>query len=238
MTTVAVLCDPPQPGTVLSGLTGNASPLSEEEAATLYTALLRDSCRAVERSGGELLVNYRETRDDAEAKVRSVVEPAIDAVDDVRFERQVGNAFASRAGNTTTHLLEREQQDSVAITTPEAALLTRSQIDTAAMKIRQSPVVLGPAPGGRVYYAGFGEPIDFANVFDSPAIETLTDRAVEAGLDVDFIDRSPLLETLDDLADVVVQFRARRRANRLVPPHTMAVIDDLGLGETRSLDDR
>ncbi len=238
MTTVAVLCDPPQAGAVLTGLTGTASPLSEEGAVTLYTALLRDSCRAVERSGGELLVNYRERTDNAEATVRSLVEPALDALDDVRFERQVGSVFSSRAGNTATHLLKREQQDSVAITTPEAALLSRSQIDAAAMKLRQSAVVLGPASRGRVYYAGFHDPIDFEAAFDSPAIETLTDRASTTGRDVDFIEQSSLLETQDDLSGVVAQLRARRQADRLVPPHTMAAIDELGLGDTGSLADR
>lgn len=239
MTTVVVLCDPPRDGLVLPGL--QTSTLSTDERTALYTAMLKDVCRAVEASGGELLVNYRpddslpeydgrtaetETETDSKAEVRSVVREALDDPDAARFEQQVGETFAGRAGNTATHLLERESVGSVALVTPNAPFLSRQRIDTAAMKLRRSPVVLGPSTEGRVYYAGFTEPIDYADAYDSPAVETLTDRALNAGHETDFLPMEPLIESETDLADALALIRARTRAGRTVPEHTSAFLDE------------
>jgi hypothetical protein len=214
MTTVAVLCDAPREGRVLESL-AESSPLSAAAVADLYAALLKDTVHAAERSGGDLLVNYREG---AEGAVREVVADAIDP-DDVRFEVQVGETFSGRVGNTVTHLLEAEGADSVAVVRPEAAFLARTTVDEGAMKLRSSEVVLGPSPGGRVYYAAFAEAIDFADAYAPPAVSTLTERALDAGLGVDFVGNGPYVETGADLADAVVQLRARRKAEAIVPPH-------------------
>jgi glycosyltransferase A (GT-A) superfamily protein (DUF2064 family) len=231
VTTVSVLADPPREGLVLPGLyeTGLLSP---SEAADLYGAMLADVCLAVERSGGELLVNYRpaellpdEHADvDSEAAVRSTLEGVLE--EPPRTEVQVGSTFAARAGNTTTHLLEQEGVDSVAIVEPTAPLLSRSHVDNAAMKLRLNPVVLGPATGGRVYYTGFTEPIDFENAYEPPAVETLTWRGRDAGHEVDFLPVVPTVETPDDLATVVSLIRARLAADRIVPVHTATWIDE------------
>lgn len=224
MTTVAVLCDPPRPGLVLPGLV-EPSGLSETEAVGLYEALLKDSVTAVARSGGELLVNYRPDEsvrvsgDDAETEVREVVGDALEDLDDVRFEKQVGETFSGRAGNTATHLLETEDVGSVAITRPEAAFLARTDVDGSAMKLRSSEVVVGPSPAGRVYFSAFADSIDYADAYAPPAIETLTDHGLDAGMAVDFLESKPYVEEESDLADVIVQLRARRKADDVVPPH-------------------
>lgn len=242
MTTVAVLADPPRPGTALSELVAS-SPLSESDAAELYAALFKDTILAVDRSGGELLVNYRPAEAlgldiDSETVLRSITADVLDP-DEVRFEVQVGETFAGRAGNTATHLLETEGVGSVGIARPEAALLARTDIDGAAMKLRSSPVVLGPSPGGRVGYAAFAEPIDYADCYAPPAIETLTDRAIDAGVDVDFLETKPYLSTASDLANVLVEVRTRRKAGALVPPHLDAWVADCELAvsaDERGLD--
>ncbi len=225
MTTVAVFCDPPRPGLVLEDLV-ETTPLSPAEAADLYAALTRDTARAAARSGGDLLVNYRPVGDDAEAEVREVV---ADVVDDARFEPQVGESFAGRVGNTATHLLETEGAASVAVARPEAALMARTEVDEAAMKLRSTDAVVGPAPGGRVHFAAFGEPIDFADCFAPPAVETLTDRCLDAGLDVEFLGAKPLLETAADLAAVVTGVRTRRKADGIVPRSLAEWVADCGL---------
>lgn len=256
MTTVAVLADPPRPGLVHERLV-ETTPLTAAEAADLYAAGFRDVCRAAATSGGDLLVNYRADEDlpdgvggrdeagnagdgdsdgdsdsggDSEAELRAALEPVreLDA-GDVRFEVQVGGTFAGRAGNTATHLLENEGVTSVAIATPSAVLLTRQRIDEAAMKLRRREAVLGPAPGGRVYYAGLRETVDFEDAYAPPALETLTGRAVDAGLDVDYVATAPVLETAADLADLVTLVRARRAAGRNLPVHTAEVLASLDL---------
>lgn len=236
MTTVAVLVEPPQSGDALTEFVGDDA-LTADEAAALYAAMTRDVCAAVEASGGELLVNYRPsespddagTDDEALREVREVVSAGVADPDSVRYERQVGSTLSARVGNTVTHLLDREGVQSAAAVEPGAALLERRYVDSAAMKLRQSDVVLGPATDGRLWYASFREPIDFADAFEPPAIETVTERARSEGLSVDYLETLPTVERPGDLATVVSLLRARRRAEKRVPAYTTAVIEDLGL---------
>lgn len=231
MATVAVLADPPAEGVVLSEII-DGTPLTAAEAAELYTAMLTDVCRAVQASGADLLVNYRDSEQIAgdvasEQALRDVLGGALE--EPGRYERQVGETFAGRAGNTVTHLLETEQRQSVVVVEPTAPFLGRQQIGSAAMKIRNSDVVLGPATDGRVYFAGFTASIDFDDAYAAPALETLTDRARDAGLSVDFLPQEPIVETPRDLADAVTRIRSLLRADRNVPVETATVVDDLGL---------
>lgn len=233
MTTVAVFADPPRAGLVLSELVETSS-LSSDEAADLYGAMLADACLAVERSGGELLVNYRsedllpdEHADDPEGDIRAVLDGVLD--ESPRMEVQIGSTHAARVGNTVTHLLENEGVTSAAALSPTVPLLFRTHIDSAAMKLRNSPIVLGPATRGRVAFAGFSEPIDFEDAYQPPEIETLTWRGRDAGFDTDFLPVLPVIETGSDLATVVSLIRARLAAQRIVPTYTSEWIEDVGL---------
>jgi len=239
MTVVALLCDPPREGLVLADLV-DSSPLSAAEAADLYAAMLADVAAAVEASGGDLLVNYRpdgalppEYRtgdgEGAEADVRAALRPALDDPGAARFEVQVGETFAGRAGNTVTHLLENEDTTTAAVVEPVAAFLARQQVDAAAMKLRRHGAVLGPAPGGRVYYAGFRDPVDFEEAFAPPAVGTLTDRSVDAGVEVDYLPMLPVVETGSDLVDALARVRSRGRAGRILPERTAGWLDSSDL---------
>lgn len=234
MTTVALLADPPRAGIALPELVADGA-LTDAEAVSLYRAMVGDVCEAVRDSGGELLVNYRsaddlpEDVDDPEGTLRSVVEDALGESDDVRYEVQVGSTFAARAGNTVTHLLEREGVQTAAVVRPTAAFLGRQHVDSAAMKLRRNEVVLGPSTDGRVYYAGFADPIDFEDAFAAPAVETLVARANDADLDAGFLPMLPTLARTRDLRTAVPLLRARLEAGLRVPPRTAAVVRDLGL---------
>ena len=237
MTVIAVLADPPRAGLVLPELAATTS-LTEAEAAECYAATLRDVVTAVGRSGGDLLVNYRP--DDlipgeyageasAEAEVRAVVVEALGSTDGIRFEVQVGSTFDARAGNTATHLLQEEGVQTVAVVRGNAPYLTRAAIDSAAMKLRSTPVVLGPATTGRTYYAAFAEPIDFEDAFAPPELPTLTRCGLAADHDVDFLPVQPVIECAQDLLTAIPMLEARRAAGRLVPEHFAAFVDDVGL---------
>jgi glycosyltransferase A (GT-A) superfamily protein (DUF2064 family) len=240
MTVVAVTIDPPREGLVLPKFPGT-SPLTAPEATSLYEAMAADAFLAAVESGGELLVNYRSDDDipdehvptdaDAEAEVRALVDAVLDDEqrEDARVEVQVGSSKAARVGNTVSHLLEREGVTSAAAVEPDAPLFLRKDVDSAAMKLRRSPVVLGPAADGHVYFAGFTSPIDFTGAYDVPQVESLTARALDAGHDVDFLPRSIRVRTGDDLRSLVAELSARRAAGRLVPAHTAARVDELGL---------
>jgi glycosyltransferase A (GT-A) superfamily protein (DUF2064 family) len=237
MTTIAVMADPPREGLVATDLAAT-SPLTEAEAAELYAAMLKDVFVAVSRSGGDLLVNYRPddllpaehvTDTPAEAELRALVAAALDDPSDARLEPQVGSTFDARAGNTVTHLLREEGVNSAAVIEGSAPFLTRPLVDNAAMKLRRSEVVLGASTRGRAYYAGFTEPVDFADAFTAPELETLTARGRDAGHEVDFIPIQPVVETGDDLLDALPLLNARVDAERTVPVHTATVADELGL---------
>jgi glycosyltransferase A (GT-A) superfamily protein (DUF2064 family) len=234
MTVVAVLADPPRDDVILPRLP-ETSPLSSAEATDLYEAMLKDVVTAVAGSGAELLVNYRDDDDlperdrRSEAQLRAVVADALGDADEARFEVQVGSSSAARVGNTVTHLLEGEGVQSAAVLYPNAPLVDRKEIDNAAMKLRRSEVVLGPADVGRTYYAGFTDAIDFENADTPPVLKTVTDRGVDAGHDVDYLPMLPVVETGRDLASVVSMVRSRTRAGRVVPEHTATLIAALGL---------
>lgn len=237
MTVVCVLADPPRPGLAFPELV-ETSPLDAAEAADLYAAALGDVCAAVAASGGDLLVNYRPddalpeahaTGEDAAAAVREALDESLADPEDARYEVQVGETFAGRAGNTITHLLEEEDVGSAAVVEPSAVFLSRTQVDEAAMKLRRTPVVLGPGTGGRVYYAGFTEPVDFEGAYTPPAQRTLTDRAGDAGHGVDFLRTLPVVETGPDLATALLRIETRRAAGLAVPKRVAAWLADSGL---------
>jgi len=239
MTLVAVLADPPRPELVPSTLV-DRTPLSADDLAALNEASLLDALRAVDDSGADCLVNYRSddtlpddavTDTAAEAEVRALATRAVDLdADDVRFEVQVGSTHAARVGNTVTHLL-RDDPDvsSVLAVDAKTPLLGRKDVDSTSMKLRRSPVVLGPSDDGAVWGAAFSDPIDFDGAYTPPAVETLTQRAVDADHDVDYADTYPRIDTPGGLRATVAQVRARQHADRVVPPSTAQVVDDLGL---------
>lgn len=237
MTVVVVLANPPREGLVATGL-AESTPLSTAEAAELYEAAFRDAVLAIDRSGGELLVNYPDeesipephrTDTPPEASLRALVADTLGGTGDARFERQVGSSFGARAGNTVTHLLREEGADSVAVVTPSTAMFSRTLIDSAAMKLRTNGVVIGPSTRGRVHYAGFTEPIDFEGAFEGLALPTLANRGRDAGLDVEFVESLPSLETREDLVDTIPLLRARFAADRIVPDYTAAFVHEHGL---------
>lgn len=230
MTVVALLARRPDEGVVLTGL-ADETPLSTAEAATLYEAMLADTMAAVRNSGGDLLVNYAPGEDDAEteARLRSVAASTLDDPDDIRFEVQVGSTESAVVGNTITHLLETEDAATAAVLRPEAPLVGRALVDSAAMKLRRNDVVLGPAEDGHVYYAGFGDPIDFENALAPPTVETLATRAVDAGLDVALESQHSLVRSAAGLRTVLATLQARRSAGLPLPEATTDVVDQLGL---------
>ena len=245
MTVIAVLADPPREGLVLPELAAT-SPLTEAEAAECYAAMLRDVASAVVRSGGDLLVNYRAEEDipdefageeSAEAEIRAVVADELGSTDDVRFEVQVGSTFDARAGNTATYLLREEDANSVAVTRGNAPFLARTAIDSAAMKLRSTPIVLAPATRGRTYYAAFTETIDFEGAFAAPELATLASRGREAGLGVDFLPMQPVIERGEDLLTALPLLAARREAERVVPANFAAFVEAAGLRVDREGDE-
>jgi hypothetical protein len=236
MTVGVALVDPPRPGLVLADVV-EETPLSPEDGVTLYEAVLADFFEVVTQTNAELLVNYPTPEmlpgdgGDPEAEIRAVAAQVLDAetLRDVRFEVQVGSTPSARIGNAVTHLLREEDESSALFLEHRTPLLERSDVDQAAIALRRSETVVGPAATGDVYLAGFTQPIDFADVLAGEAVENVVERTVDADGAVDFVRYREVLGDERSLRTVVSLLRARRRADQRVPPHTMAAVDELGL---------
>lgn len=238
MTVAVALVDPPREGLVGAELAA-ATALSEADVALLYEATLADFFETMAESNVELLVNYPTVDtlpdgfegSDPEAEIRAVAESVLDAevLEEVRFEVQVGSTPAARIGNAVTHLIEEEGETSAAFLDHRVPLLERGVVDEAAIKLRRSETVVGPAADGQVYFAGFKVPIDFTDVFDGSPLNTIVERTVAMGNRADFVRRREVLVHPRDLRTVVAIVRARHDADRLIPEHTMRVIDELDL---------
>lgn len=237
MTVAVALVDPPREGLVFSDLV-SSTPLSPAGAADLYEAVLADFFAMTAESNVDVLVNYPtpemlpdDSAESAEAEIRTVAAKVLDGSDltDLRFEVQVGSTPSARIGNAITHLLRDEEETSAAFVDHRVPLLERSLLDQAAIKLRRSETVVGPAPDGGLYFAGFTDPIDFTDVLDEGPLETVVSRSVDEGAGVDFVESREVLADPRDLRSVVSSLRARRTAGKRVPTHTMAAIDEVGL---------
>lgn len=237
MTTLVVPAAPPRAGLVCASLS-DSTPLSAEEAADLYAAALKDTLRAAEKAGGDLLVNVRSeetipdefhTDTDPTAEVRAVAGEALTDVTAARFEPQVGSTRDARVGNTVTHLLREEGADSVAVIRPIAPLVRRSTVDSGVMKLRSNETVLGPTATAGVYFAGFTDTIQFGEAFTDPAVETLTDRATDADNGVDFLQTQATIDSATGLAALIPILRARVTAERVAPTETATFVHEAGL---------
>jgi len=107
--------------------------------------------------------------------------------------------------------------------------MSRLIVDSAAMKLRTNQVVIGPATDGRSYYAGFSDPIDFTDSFAGSDLQRLTDRAADAGLETEFLQLTPRIESREDLLSFVPLLRARITAERIVPEYTAEFVYDQGI---------
>lgn len=240
MTTMVVLAE--QPAAALPEVREH---VGRERATDLYEAMLCDVCTTIQHGDADLLVNYPDPEtvpdsEDPEAVLRDVIGSAVPSPEEVRYEVQVGGSKSARIGNAVTHLLDVEEEETVAVVEATAPFLRRQHVGSAAMKLRSSEVVLGPAPGGEVYFAGFREPIDFESAYESAPVESLTARATGAGHDVDFLAMLPLVESGTDLGTAQSMLRARARADRIVPERTAAwfeTFDSSGDAETAGRSD-
>ncbi|WP_247728660.1 hypothetical protein [Halovivax limisalsi] len=228
---VVVFVDPPETGRRYVEALLDADVVDPPEARTLYESAVTDVLRAARDSSAAVLVNYREPDgvSDPEDRVRSLVSTVIDDPDDVRFERQVGSSRSARVGNTVTHLLEREDEVSVALLEPTVPLVRRTEIDGVMMSVRRNEVVLGSNAAGDVYLSAYSQPIDFTDAYEPPTLATVTERASVEGLAVGFAPTIPTIETEAGLAATVATIEARAAAGKPIPVSTSEAIEDLGL---------
>ncbi len=232
---VVVPVDPPREGLSLSALSATA-PITDAEACRLYEASVTDVVSAVEQSGGDLLVNYRDketlpegvTADDPESELSEWLTDVLED-DDVRLERQVGSTRSARIGNTVTHLLKRENASAVGVLEPTVPLVRRGEIDSTAMALRRHEVVLGPGSAGGTYLSAYTKPIDFTDAYTTPSLSTLARQSAGADCSLGFAPMLPTLETADGLRETMTTLEARAIADRPGGSATAAVLDEIAI---------
>lgn len=235
MTTASVLVSPPTESDVVDRLV--AGPLDRDGAERLYVAMFADVCVAVEGSGADLVVAVEADGEDGEddagdadeatAAVRAHLEDVLANPDEVEVEAREPRSGPEQFADEVLRLHEAGVT-TAAIVEPTVPFLARRNVDSAAMKLRSSEVVLGPAPDGRVYFAAFSEPMDLRDALEPAPLEGLAGLAAD-DRSVDFVPMLPLLETAADLPTVLSYLRARVAAGRDVPKHTAEAVDEIGL---------
>ena len=229
MTTVVVVAEPPVEDCVPKLLPPEVDAGTDSE---LYAAMLADVCTAIQHGEGDVLINYPTAEDrpvdDPQELLADALAGAVPRPEDVRYEVQVGETDSGIAGNALSHLLETEEEPTVGVAAPTALFLRREHVGNVAMQLRSHEVVVGPAPNGRVYFAGFREAIDFEDAFAAPAVESVTERGREADRSVSFLPMTPVFEEPSDYETVGSLLRARMRAGRLVPEQTAALFEEWG----------
>ncbi|MFW6383989.1 MAG: hypothetical protein ACOCZC_01155 [Halodesulfurarchaeum sp.] len=237
MTTVVLLPEPPVEGVACASLVKNSA-LTDADGVALYRAMLGDVLETLAGSTVDVLVNYPTAEDipagadaDPESDLRAIAGKAMgpDRFEDVRFEPQVGSDFSAKAGNAITHLLREEEVQSAAALRPCVPRLVRSIVDEGALKLRRADVVIGPGPRGQVFFAGFSAPIDFAEAFADRPVETLTRRAREADLDVDFLRQRTILDRPSDLIGTLSRLQADVLAGKPVPERSWKTVQERGI---------
>lgn len=238
MTVITLFVDPPRPGLVFPDLV-EQSALSAGEAAELYQAIFQDLLLSATASGGDVLINYRpddllptkftDESEPAAEKISQIAASTIETLDNIRFEVQIGSTQSARVGNTVTHLLDKEDHSSVGILQPTVASISRSDLDSAAMKQRRADVVIGPGQANTIYYAGFSTPIDFSGVFDSSPLASVIQGANDADLKISLLDMHPVLSDIQGLKTYISHAHARKRAGLPFAEHTVDVIETLDL---------
>ncbi len=232
MTVHVLFTESPGSGATLPGLVEEGS-LDRAEGQMLAEAMLKDTAAAVAASGGDLLVLHspesRAGGTEPGTELRRLIPDALGNPESVRFEPQVGDSPSARIENAARDLLEEDDVASVAVLDGRVPTVDRTDLDGAGMKLRRSDVVVGPAPNGRLAYVGFTEAFDMEGLDWPFRLEALVERATAKGLEIDFLSLHPWVGDERDLETVGSLIGARRTANRRVPEHTAAAIDELGL---------
>ena len=236
MTVAVALVDPPREGHALQTVV-EQTPLTQAGGVTLYEAMLADFFEVITETNADVLVNYptadqfSDTDVDPEREIRDVAARVLDeaTLREIRFEVQVGSSPSAHIGNAITHLLRDEDESSALYVDHRVPLLDRSIVDQAAITLRRSDTVIGPAADGNVFLAGFTDLVDFTDVLEDVPLETIVERSNDAGSPVDFVRRRDVVTDARTLGTIVSLLRARRNAETRVPSHTMRAIDELGL---------
>lgn len=236
MTTVAVELPPRNASRIASAL-ARSTALSVTEASDLLLHVAKDAIRAVDRSGGDLVMLVPPEAsseevfgwEDPRAEARRLAEEVITAeTAPTVFEPPESEARRSIAA-VLSSLFRSTSAASAAILRPITPLVQRRHLDAAAMRLRTHDVVIGPSTGSRWYFAGVSDELTLPVAGADEHLTTLALAANETDRSLDLLPILPGVLTDRGLAGVVSILEASLLAEKDVAPATHGWIDEVGL---------
>ena len=186
-TCVIVFAKNPVPNQVKTRLVPTLSP---EQAATLYTAFLRDGCEVLAKLPGvDLIIAYTPT------EARSDLQALIG--DDVLYIPQIGADLGERLASATQWATEQGYTKTLLVGS-DSPTLPISYISKALTLLDSRDVVIGPSTDGGYYLIGFS--------------------ATSIAMTVPFIFKEIAWSTADVFQQTVANIRSRKVTFGLLPP--------------------
>lgn len=233
MTSLAVELPPLETPRVISSLSAETS-LSETEARELLLSVTKDVVRAVDESGGDLVVIGTSATtpatkevgwDDPERGTRVLLEQALPDGAEPPVVWRDGSGSPAGLEAILAAAGETAPAASTAVVRTISPLLQRRHIDAAAMRLRTHDVVLGPSTGCRWYLAGISKGFSFDPAGAEAQLTALAVGAAEANGELALLPCLPGIMTASELASVVSILEVSRLTEHAIAPHTRAWLD-------------
>lgn len=219
MTDVAVTIAPPTDRTRRSSLPNTGT------HSDLYHALSADAVTAVYESGGALYLAIADGNASARRFAEELCETVLPEAESAPIIAVQGDNGEPIPAHTLGVLRERSEAASIGVLDSRAALVERTHLDTAAMRLRRDEITLGPTPTGHWYYFGTSLPLDaLPKRIDAP-IDALTGSIESEDRSVGFL---PMLLTIDSqrsIAGMRAILTAMSTGKAGVAPYTTAWLE-------------
>jgi rSAM/selenodomain-associated transferase 1 len=210
----------PEPGKTKTRL---CPPLSPEQAATLYSAFLRDTVEMGRSLGWERVTVIYPPATGARTALRRLLP------DGVHLMAQQGNGLGQALSNAFVRH-DAGGFDRVVLIGSDNPTLPAELIETASAALDGHDLVIGPATDGGYYLIGMDRP--HLAVFDRITWSTslvygeTVERAHESGLSVATVPAWPDVDTFDDIARLRTELAD---LDPVVAPSTRLELARLGL---------
>ena len=225
--TAIVVALPPRSIAKTTDTIVDETPLSREQTTAILDGVVQDGLRAAHESGGPLSIWIDESTrtvsewNDPRGHARNLIEGALPSdapMPEIDTESPTEYAAIAAA-------IERTNEASGAVLIPGTPFVQRRHIDEAAMRLRQTDVVLGPATAGTWYLFGHREEVEFSYPEDSYLSSTIARQATASDYSMNLLRTLPGIWDGNSLADAVTTLTIADYADLSVGPFTRAWLE-------------
>lgn len=192
----------------------------------LFHALCADAIVAVHESGGDLYLVI--PTDDPGARsfateLQETVLPAGESAPLVDVPANDGEPDPLAALRT---LRDQSTAASVALLDGRTSMIERTQLDSAAMRLRRDAVAIGPTPTGAWYYLGTSLPSDAWPATIASQIDSLAETFEQPDRAVGVLPLLPRIRSEESVEGMRAVLSARQSSNATVAPYTSAWLEN------------